>query len=188
MHRTIYVDPPWPEYGGGKIKRVADRHYSLMSLKEIIALPIQKLVHPEGGHLWLWTTNNQLKNALEVIDAWGFEYKSTVTWFKPGRIGLGQWLRGCTEHCFFATTKKSLPYKIVDGKRQQGVTGFTAERREHSVKPEEMRTMIERVSYPPFIELFARREYDHWTCVGNEVKKSLEDILKETENGTIRAA
>lgn len=63
----------------------------------------------------------------------------------------------------------NLPYKIVDGKRQQGVTGFFAPRTEHSKKPEDMREMIETVSYAPRIELFARERFDGWDCWGNEV-------------------
>ena len=51
QYKTIYIDPPWPERGGGKIKRGADRHYALMSIKEIKALPIASLADPEGCHL-----------------------------------------------------------------------------------------------------------------------------------------
>lgn len=49
-YKTIYADPPWPEHGGGKIKRGADRHYQLMSVKDIIALPVASLADPEGAH------------------------------------------------------------------------------------------------------------------------------------------
>ena len=73
-YKTIYADPPWMEHGGGKIKRGADRHYPLMKTKEIMALPVPDLVDPEGCHLYLWTTNNFLPDALEVVHAWGFEY------------------------------------------------------------------------------------------------------------------
>ena len=169
-YKTIYVDPPWPERGGGKIKRGADRHYDLMSVPEIKALPVGDLADPDGCHLYLWTTNNYLPAALECVTAWGFNYVTTVTWLKD-RQGLGQYYRGITEHCIFARTKKPLPYKMApDGKRCQGVTGFYAPKSEHSVKPEEMREMIETVSYAPRIELFARRQYPGWDCWGNGVK------------------
>ena len=178
-YKTLYIDPPWKkESGGGKVKRGADRHYPLMSVKEMMEMPISHLVHPEGCHLYLWATNSTLFDALKVMKGWGFEYVTCITWFKPGRHGLGQYFRGCTEHVLFGTTKKRLPYKIIDGKRQQGITGFIAERQGHSVKPEEMRRMIERVSYPPFLEIFARREYPNWTCVGNEVNITIEDLLE----------
>ena len=60
-YKTLYIDPPWPERGGGKIKRGADRHYPLMTLKKIQALPVPDLVSQEGCHLYLWATNNYLK-------------------------------------------------------------------------------------------------------------------------------
>lgn len=124
-YKTIYADPPWPEHGGGKIKRGADRHYQLMSIKDIIALPVASLADPEGAHLYLWATNNYLPAALDCIKAWGFQYVTTITWMKD-RIGLGQYFRGITEHCLFAVTPNRLPYKTMDGKRQQGITGFYA--------------------------------------------------------------
>lgn len=84
------------------------------------------------------------------------------------RFGLGQYYRGITEHCLFASTKKRLPYKVIDGKRAQGVTGFCEAKTIHSRKPRKMREMIERVSYAPRIELFAREHFDGWDCWGNE--------------------
>lgn len=137
-YKTIYADPPWMECGGGKIKRGADRHYPLMKTKDIAALPVRDLIDPEGCHLYIWTTNNFFPDALEVVKAWGFEYVTTITWLKD-RQGLGQYYRGLTEHCIFARTKKALPYKMLGGKRQQGVTGFQAEKSVHSRKPEATR-------------------------------------------------
>ena len=59
-YKTIYADPPWPEQGGGKIKRGADRHYDLMSVKDIMALPVGELADPDGCHLYLWVTTHGL--------------------------------------------------------------------------------------------------------------------------------
>lgn len=170
LFRTIYIDPPWPERGGGKIKRGADRHYNLMSVAEIKALPIARLADPDGCHLYCWATNNYLPAAIECVKTWGFEYVTVVTWMKD-RQGLGQYYRGSTEHCIFATTKKRLPYKRTEeGGRCQGVTGFFAPKTIHSRKPEEMRRMIELVSYEPRIEIFAREQFPGWTAWGNEVE------------------
>lgn len=163
------MDPPWPEQGGGKIKRGADRHYSLMPVKDIMALPIGELADLEGCHLYCWTTNNYLPAALECIKTWGFEYITTITWLKD-RVGLGQYYRGLTEHCLFASTKKRLPYKMADGKRCQGATGFSEPKTIHSRKPDCMRNMIEWVSYAPRIELFAREHHAGWDVWGNEVE------------------
>lgn len=66
-----------------------------------------------------------MKKMLKVVEAWGFEYMTIITWMKD-RQGLGQYYRGLTEHCIFARTKRKLPYKLEDGKRQQGVSGFCA--------------------------------------------------------------
>lgn len=169
-YKTIYADPPWKESGGGKIKRGADGHYDLMSTTDIMNLPVQSLLSEEGAHLYLWATNNHLEDAFKVMKKWGFEYITMITWLKD-KQGLGQYFRGMTEHCLFGATKIRLPYKIIDDKRQQGVTGFLAERTIHSKKPEQMRKMIEVVSYEPRIELFAREKFSGWDCWGNEAPK-----------------
>jgi len=165
-YKTIYADPPWNEQGGGKIKRGANRHYNLMKTKDIAALPVAQLADT-NCHLYIWTTNNFLPDAFEVIEAWEFRYVTCITWMKD-RQGLGQYYRGLTEHCLFAVRGK-LPYKIVDGKRQQGLTGFCEAKGVHSEKPIKMRKMIEKVSYEPRLELFARQQFQGWDCWGNEV-------------------
>ena len=167
-YKTIYADPPWMERGGGRIKRGADAHYQLMRTEEIARLPVWDLADEEGCHLYLWTTNNFLPDALKIVKLWGFEYVTMITWLK-NRRGLGQYYRGITEHCIFATTKKRLPYKVVNSKRQQGITGFFEAKREHSRKPDKMREMIEIVSYAPRIELFARERVPGWDVWGNEI-------------------
>jgi len=164
--RTIYVDPPWYERGGGKIKRGADRHYPLMKTKDIIALPV-KTICEDNCHIYIWTTNSFCEDAFQVMDEWGFVYKTMITWAKD-RIGLGQYFRGRTEHCLFGV-KGNLPYKIVDGKRQQGTTLIEAPKTKHSAKPEQMYEYIEKVSYPDYIELFARNVRKGWHSWGNEV-------------------
>ncbi len=165
---TIYADPPWMEAGAGRIKRGADRHYALMATREIAALPLRELVG-DDAHLYLWTTNNRLPEALEVVEAWGFHYRTLITWTKD-RMGLGQYFRGLTEHCIFAV-RGMIPYRTADGKRAQGVTGFAASRTTHSTKPGRMRQMIEIVSPAPYLELFARAEAIGWDAWGNEAAR-----------------
>jgi len=173
-YRTIYADPPWSEYGGGVIKRGADRHYPLMRREEICSLIVNEehasQLAENDAHLYLWATNNKLLDALAVVKAWGFEYKTLITWAKD-RFGLGQYYRGQTEHCIFAV-RGVLPYRQLNGKRAQGRTlidGFDAPRGEHSVKPEVMRQWIEAVSPGPYLELFARKQAEGWDSWGNEV-------------------
>lgn len=170
LYKTIYADPPWQEVGGGKIKRGADKHYPVMKTKDIIALPIQQFID-DNAHLYLWVTNNFLQDGLDVMKAWGFEYKTTITWVKD-RFGLGQYFRGQTEHCLFGV-KGMVPYKVIINKRQQGVTFFYTPRQEHSQKPEEMRRMIEKVSSGPYLELFARRPTEGWDVWGNQVDSTI---------------
>lgn len=151
----------------------------IMKTKDILALPVHELIDPEGCHLYLWTTNNFLPDALEVVKAWGFEYVTLITWMKD-RQGLGQYYRGLTEHCIFARTKKRLPYKMLDGKRQQGVTGFQEAKSAHSRKPETMRRMIERVSYAPRIELFAREKHRGGRPAGPTRRVQTEGLCRRT--------
>lgn len=85
---TIFADPPWPERGGGKIKRGADRHYPLMKVAGIVATGevVQQVVSP-NSHLYPWATNKHLPDALEVMESWGFRYVTTITWAKEGNAG-----------------------------------------------------------------------------------------------------
>lgn len=171
MYRTILIDPPWSESGGGRVKRGADRHYDLMKTDDIIQFLLDELdgkIDQSGCHLYLWATNNYLRDGFKVLDALGFRYVTIITWQKD-RMGLGQYFRGITEHCLFGIVGK-LPYKMdEDGKRQQGVTGFIEKRKQHSQKPERMYQMIETVSYPPRLELFARTSRKGWDSMGNEL-------------------
>lgn len=165
-YRTLYLDPPWEEVGGGRIKRGADSHYAVMKQSELLTLPIGNLAEP-SAHIYLWVTNNFLEDGLELLSAWRFQYKTTITWAKD-RFGLGQYFRGQTEHCLFGV-RGVLPYKSDDGRRLQGRTLITAPRQEHSAKPKQMREMIDLVSYGPKIELFGRDVPDSWDAIGNEL-------------------
>jgi N6-adenosine-specific RNA methylase IME4 len=138
-----------------------------------LASKVRRVTAP-AAHLYLWVTNNFLEDGLQIARAWGFEYKTLITWAKD-RFGIGQYFRGQTEHCIFAV-KGVLPYKTEDGKRQQGTTLVTAPRLEHSQKPEQMREYIERVSYEPRLELFARKVPAEWDAIGLE----LEDLCPTT--------
>lgn len=165
-YKTILADPPWNERGGGKIKRGADRHYKLMSTDKICQLPISS-ISEQNCHLYLWVTNNFLEDGLKVMKDWGFSYKTMITWAKEN-FGLGQYFRGMTEHCLFGV-KGHLPYKLIDNKRQQGKTLIRAANQAHSVKPWQIYEMIDKVSYDPKVELFAREKIDGWTSLGFDI-------------------
>lgn len=163
LYRTILADPPWDIQQTGD--RGAERHYSLMTLQQIRALVVATLAAPEA-HLWLWVTNATIHAGHEVMDSWGFTYRSCLTWIKP-RFGLGSYLRNQTEHLLFGVRGRA-PIQF----RAQG-TWFYAPVQEHSHKPEEQYAIIERCSPGPYLELFARRRRSGWAAWGNGVNSDV---------------
>ena len=160
-YKTIYADPPWREQGGGKIKRGADRHYPLMKTKDIKALPVKDIADDDCW-LFLWVTNNFLKDGLEVMEEWGFRYVTNFVWTKE-RFGIGYYFRGHHELCLFGVKGNLKPIK-----RNVSSVLFGPTTR-HSQKPSLARTKIKEMSYGPRIELFAREETEGWDVWGNEV-------------------
>ena len=156
---TVIVDPPWDVQQRGNYGAV--NHYKLMTLERIKALPVGSLC-AENAHCWLWVTNATLEEGFKVLKAWGFEPRSVFTWFKL-RLGLGVYLRNCTEHCILATRGKA-PVRV---KNQPNVGIFPIQ--DHSHKPEEFYDIVERVSPGPYLELFARRRRHGWAAWGNEI-------------------
>lgn len=161
---TILADPPWdvPSQKGSK---GAGRHYSLMPIDEIAALPISRLA-ADDAHLWLWVTNADWREQISVMDAWGFTYRACLTWIKP-RMGMGWYLRNQTEHLLLGVRGRA-PMRF----RGQG-SWMYAPLQEHSHKPEEQFAVIERCSPGPYLELFARRRRPGWSAWGNEVESSI---------------
>ncbi|KDA44516.1 MT-A70 family methyltransferase [Frankia sp. BMG5.23] len=158
-YATILADPPWDvEQKGG---RGAVRHYPLMPLGAIQALHVPQLVQ-DDAHCWLWVTNATVHAGRDVLAAWGFTYRSILTWIKP-KLGLGNYLRNQTEHLLLGTRGRA-PIRF----RAQG-SWFYAPVQEHSHKPEEQYAIIERCSPGPYLELFARRKRAGWQVWGNEV-------------------
>ena len=160
--RVIVADPPW-RYDN----RAADPShrnalpYPSMTVEEIAALPIADRA-TDDAMLWLWTTNSHLPEAWAIIEAWGFTYKTMLTWAK-NRMGTGDWLRGQTEHCLLC----------VRGKPTINLTNQTtllhATLRQHSKKPNEFYAMVEALCPGSKLELFQRTPREGWTGHGNEV-------------------
>jgi len=162
-YATILADPPWDLQQKGTFG--ANHHYDLMTVEQIRRLPVANLAQ-DDAHLWLWTTNAALEQAYGVVRAWGFEPRSLLTWLKP-HLGLGMYLRNCTEQLIFATKGKA-PILV----RNQPNWLF-AVRQDHSHKPEELYDIIERCSPGPYLELFARRPRHGWDIWGNEVASDI---------------
>lgn len=171
MHRTILMDPPWYETGGGKIKRGADRHYPLIKTPDMPAVILGSGVWApdDDCHLYMWATANHLPDALWLIGALGFKYKTNVVWTKEGRPGLGQYFRIQHEHLLFAVRGSGYAVKTEDRTLRSVIH---APRGKHSQKPEAAYQLIEARSHGPYLEMFARTERPGWEAWGNEVKKS----------------
>lgn len=162
-YRTILADPPWKvaSQKGRHNNRSAESHYPLMPLKRIKAMPVQDLAE-ENSHLYLWIPNALLQEGLDVIKAWGFTYRSPIYWIKP-RLGLGNYIRNASETCLFATCGRA-PVRF-----HAQPNWMFCPQQEHSHKPEEQFSVIERLSHPPYLELFARRRQPGWDVWGNEI-------------------
>ena len=135
-----------------------------MEVRDILAMP--------RSHLYLWTTNNLLPEAIWVMGAWGFRFVTMLTWMKTGNPGLGQYHQGLTEHVLFGIRGKPRVYRKFNGLKARGLTGFFQEpRRKHSQKPDIVYEWARKVSYGPYLELFGIGERPGWTVWGNGVWK-----------------
>ena len=158
--RTLVIDPPW-DHEGLSIAGRGRPEYAVMSHEELLALPVAQWADDEC-HLYLWTTNNFILRAGELIKAWGFDYKTCLTWVKPG-FGLGSYFRSSTEHCLFAVKGK------VNTRVNNVPTHFMAPTSKHSSKPDVFFDVVERASYPPYLEYFEPvddRQRDKWMVGG----------------------
>ena len=164
VFRTILADPPWDI--GQKGRYGASTHYLVMSLERIKRLPVAQLAEA-NAHLYLWVINRGIREGIDVMEAWGFTYRSPLTWIKP-RMGLGAYLRNQTEHLLLGTRGQA-PVKF----RGQG-TWLYAPVQEHSHKPEEQYAIIQRLSDGPYLELFARRRQPGWFVWGNQVEADIQ--------------
>lgn len=199
-YQLIYADPAWQfkvwnrDTGQG---RSAEAHYRTMSLEEICALPVNEIAD-KNCVLFLWAVWPSLPEAFQVIEAWGFEYK-TLAWewiklnklwarFLPGlfspdskayqtwlprlfHLGMGYYTRANPEPCLLAVKKKGKAPVAVRNERNL----LFAPVREHSQKPLEAYEKINRL-YPdrfPRLEMFARNSYSGWHAWGNQAPDSI---------------
>lgn len=156
-YSTVIADPPWSGLG-------AEKHYPTMSTEQICAMGtnLQPLLAPDCL-LWLWVANKNIAEGMAVLAAWGFEYRSMLTWVKP-RLGVGKPLRNMTEHVLLG--QRGNPQIRF---HSQG-TWLFAPVQEHSHKPEELHAIAERLGPDgPRLELFARRARPGWHVWGNEI-------------------
>lgn len=172
-YRTILVDPPWRfiKYSEVDPSRSAEAHYPVMSFTDILALPVAYHA-ADDCVLLLWTTDPMLEQAFAVIRAWQFTFKTVgFYWAKPNRkspgwfAGMGYWTRANPEQCLLAT--RGQPKR----KHKDVAKLIVAPRREHSRKPDEAITRIERLLDGPYLELFARTARPGWDGYGDQLDK-----------------
>lgn len=164
---AVLSDPPWPEKGGGKIKRGADRHYPVMDRYDILETML--LAEPwadiaDDAHHYMWVTNNYLPDGLWLMDALGFRYVTNAVWTKQ-RIGLGQYLRGQHELLLFGVRGSGYACRT---ERKDISSLILGDRTKHSKKPESTYDLVEARSTGPYLEMFARSLRPGWASWGNE--------------------
>jgi N6-adenosine-specific RNA methylase IME4 len=167
--RVIVADPPWRYEGGASLP------YPTMAIEDIKAMPVRDIAD-ENSILWLWTTNAHLRVAFDVVESWGFEYKTLLTWVKD-RMGTGDWLRGQTEHCILSARGRPI-LQLVNQ-----TTVLNTIRREHSRKPEEFYELVDHLCPGSKVELFSRQQRRGWLAFGNQTDKFLPDPADEAERG-----
>jgi N6-adenosine-specific RNA methylase IME4 len=133
-----------------------------MSVADICAMQVSAIAHADSI-LWFWVTNHHMREAFQILDAWNFKQKTMLTWAKD-KMGMGDWLRGQTEHCLLATRGKP----VVTLKNQ--TTLLQAPTRAHSQKPTAFYDLVESLCPAPrYCDLFSRyRHNERWDTHGDE--------------------
>jgi N6-adenosine-specific RNA methylase IME4 len=176
---AILADPPWHfDVWAEGSNRNASSKYDTMRADDIAAMPVSNLAAPNCA-LFMWMVWPRLHEAVNVIESWGFTYKTCAfNWIKANTkqidmfredadcfAGMGYWTRANSEACLLATRGK--PKRLNADVRQ----GIIAPRREHSRKPDGIHERIERLVGGPYLELFARQQRPGWTVWGNQTDK-----------------
>lgn len=171
-YKTILADPPWRFTN--RTGKVAPEHkrlnrYDTLSLDEIKEIPVS-LAAGDKSHLYLWVPNALLQEGLEVMKAWGFQYKSNLIWHKvrkdggPDGRGVGFYFRNTTEIILFGIRGRMRT--LQPGRSQVNI--IRTQKQEHSRKPDELYEIIEKCSPGPYLEIFARGKRSGWDVFGNQ--------------------
>lgn len=182
-YNVVYADPPW-SYDNKSMKYssedksniAADQQYNLMTLDDLKNMPIKQICEKDAV-CFMWCVNPLMPEAFELLKAWGFKYKTMLTWRKTS--GTGYWFRGVTEHILFGMRGNVQAFR-------SGIDNFyECKSGKHSQKPHYFRDMISKVvecmPEPKKLELFARSreglfpdwEYEGWSVYGNQVNNSI---------------
>jgi N6-adenosine-specific RNA methylase IME4 len=185
---VILADPPW-EYdctdptcspGGAKTgySGGVSLYYDTMTAEQIAAMPVREIAE-ENSVLFLWATNPLLPEAFAVMKAWGYKYKTLLTWEKENGKGMGYWFRGVTEHCLLGVRGDVKAFRSPIKNLIRNKVG------RHSAKPEQMHEIIESVTQGMArVELFARLHRPRWMAWGNQVERDLMSPNVELRHGS----
>lgn len=187
-YNIIYADPPWKYTQDKKSKNfraVTSQYYETMTTEDICNLPIQQ-ISKDDSILFLWATFPQIEEALKVIEAWGFKYKTCgFVWVKKNKDnktnawGMGFYTRSNAEICLIGVKPKSSPTKLIKSHAVHQI--IESVRLRHSEKPNEVREkIVELCGDLPRIELFSREKVSGWDCWGNEVDCDIDLNLEKS--------
>lgn len=178
--KTILADPPWRFKNRSGVmspetnQRNDKYHYPTMSLGDIKKMPV-KILACEDAYLYLWTPSFMLPDGLNVMKEWGFKYRNTIVWRKIKKDGstsassLGFPFRNAQELLLVGYCGNLKKASVI--KRESVHNIICDQKREHSRKPDQTYDLIEKVSLPPYLELFARTKRPGWEAWGNQTDK-----------------
>ena len=186
---TILADPPWQFQN--RTGKMAPEHkrlsrYPTMKLQEIKDLPVEAIAD-DRAHLYLWVPNALLAEGMQVMEHWGFTYKTNMIWYKirkdggPDRRGVGFYFRNVTEIILFGVRGKNIR-TLQSGRSQENI--ISSRKREHSRKPDEQYDIIESCSWGPYLELFARGKRKGWATWGNQANDDYKPDWKTYKNNS----
>lgn len=170
--KTVLADPPWRFVN--RTGKMAPEHqrlsrYQTLTTKEICDIEVS-LACEQTAHLYLWVPNALLPEGLQVLQSWGFTYKTNIVWHKirkdggPDGRGVGFYFRNTTELVLFGI--KGSMRTLAPGRRQVNI--IRSMKQEHSRKPEDLYTIIEACSPGQYLELFARGTKRNWFSFGDQ--------------------
>ncbi len=175
-YKILLADPPWSyrnKNTGGSFKSGSSAKYKTMSVEEICNMrKFIDEISDKDSVLFLWAIVPLLPEGLEVLNAWGYKYKTSLFWRKIKSLGMGFWFRGIVEVLLMGVKGKVKAFRIQKGNVIQSKV------RKHSRKPDEFYELIEMSGLEPKIELFARNRRNGWSAFGDEVESDI-NLLEE---------
>jgi len=186
---VIVADPPWRFSDNLKyekrdsVVRGVNLMYPTLNLAEIKRLPVSELA-AENALCALWVPSAFLKAGIDVLEAWGFDYRQLWIWGKTSKknplnlaFGMGRLARNCHEPCLVGIKGKYT--KHLQDRSQRNL--FMHPTLRHSQKPESVQTSLGKM-FPDWekLELFARRDRSGWTCIGNEAPGTLDEDIRDS--------